>query len=283
MEEGWNYHSSTGVHLYPHPPVLQLSYKTFLWSSLEIPRQRPLVLLVQRSCMHMQPVRNIEDTGLSAHVQQLLWAPAAHCYHFGHEELISRSPRSGDGTSTLPTPHHQRNRDMWWAELQGAEQGMDPPAGLALAPEVLPGPQLRLVHLAFRFSTVYQLPSPWHRVGPTWLLKTVPSPAILWLSIILFRSTDFIRETAGFCTDYTESKEEICLDFYMPYRQTYLEEWLLNTEQSWPYCSELKRCALLCKFMPDQLIIFSFHMKMFMLVFLSTLTLQIAHKDKFYF
>lgn len=80
-----------------------------------------------------------------------------------------------------------------------------------------------------------------------------------------------------------ESKEEICLDFYMPYRQTYLEEWLLNTEQSWPYCSELKRCALLFKFMPDQLIIFSFHMKMFMLVFLSTLTLQIAHEDKFYF
>lgn len=44
-----------------------------------------------------------------------------------------------------------------------------------------------------------------------------------------------------------------------------------------------KRCALLSKFMPDQLIIFSFHMKMFMWVFLNALSLQIAHKDEFYF
>lgn len=43
MEEGWNYHPSTGVQLYPPPSVLQLSCQTCLWSSLEIPRQRSLV------------------------------------------------------------------------------------------------------------------------------------------------------------------------------------------------------------------------------------------------
>lgn len=43
-----------------------------------------------------------------------------------------------------------------------------------------------------------------------------------------------------------------------------------------------KRCALLSKFMPEQLIIFSFHMKMFMWVF-NTLNFQIAREDKFYF
>lgn len=128
--------------------------------------------------------------------------------HFGYEELTSRSPRPGGGTSTPPTPHHQRSRDLWRAELLGAEQGMDPPEGLSLTPEVLPGPQLRLVHLAFRFWTEYLVPCPWHRVGPRWPLKTVPSPAILWLSIILLRSTDFIRETVGFCIDYTEAKRK---------------------------------------------------------------------------
>lgn len=44
-----------------------------------------------------------------------------------------------------------------------------------------------------------------------------------------------------------------------------------------------RRCALLSKFMPDQSIIFSFRMKMFMRVFLNTLSLQIAHKDKIYY
>lgn len=44
-----------------------------------------------------------------------------------------------------------------------------------------------------------------------------------------------------------------------------------------------KRCALLSKFVPDRLSIFSFHMKTFMWVFLNTLNLQIAHEDKFYF
>lgn len=77
--------------------------------------------------------------------------PAAHCFHFGCEELTSRCPRPEGGTSTLPTPRHQRSRDLCRAELLGTEQGMDPPEGLALAPEILPGPQLRLVHLAFRF------------------------------------------------------------------------------------------------------------------------------------
>lgn len=133
--------------------------------------------------------------------------PAAYCCHFGYEELTSRSPRLVGGTSTLPTSCHQRSRDLWRAELPGAEQGMDPPAGLLLAPEVLPGPQLRLVHLAFIFWTVYLVPCPWHRVGPRQSLKTIPSPAILWLSIVLFM-IDFIRETVGFCTDYTESKRK---------------------------------------------------------------------------
>lgn len=103
----------------------------------------------------------------------------------------------------LTIPPHQRSRDLWRAELPEAEQGMDPPAGLALAPAVLPGAQLRLVHLAFGFWTQCTWFPAHGRVGSRWPLKTVPS---LWLSIILFRSTDFIRETVGFCSDDTESK-----------------------------------------------------------------------------
>lgn len=43
-----------------------------------------------------------------------------------------------------------------------------------------------------------------------------------------------------------------------------------------------KRCALLSRFLLNQLVIFSFQTKMFMWVFLNTLSLQIAHEDNFY-
>lgn len=60
MEEGWNCHRSAAVST-PTSAAAQ----TFLSPFLEIPRQTPLVLHVQRSSMHVQPVRAHWDSLLT--------------------------------------------------------------------------------------------------------------------------------------------------------------------------------------------------------------------------
>lgn len=86
----------------------------------------------------------------------------------------------------LPVLHLLYQPLLMQAELPGPERGTTGPRArpLGWALNVLPGPQLRSVHLAFTF----------------WIQRP--------LSIVSCRSTHCIRGTVDFCTDCTESKRK---------------------------------------------------------------------------